>query len=107
MIRRPPRSTLFPYTTLFRSIPAIVGAFFMGMVFAETDIASRLKVKMESLRDAFGAIFFLSSGMLIDPGSFSSVLPTLLIAGPLILLNDLLLTAALPYSIGFSHRAST
>src|SRR5438034_6136666 len=24
MIRRPPRSTLFPYTTLFRSIPAAV-----------------------------------------------------------------------------------
>src|SRR3712207_4079960 len=23
MIRRPPRSTLFPYTTLFRSVPAI------------------------------------------------------------------------------------
>src|SRR5437588_9499422 len=23
MIRRPPRSTLFPYTTLFRSIPAL------------------------------------------------------------------------------------
>src|SRR2546430_7037209 len=25
MIRRPPRSTLFPYTTLFRSRPATVG----------------------------------------------------------------------------------
>src|SRR2546422_6043461 len=25
MIRRPPRSTLFPYTTLFRSIPSIRG----------------------------------------------------------------------------------
>src|SRR2546421_5821805 len=24
MIRRPPRSTLFPYTTLFRSIPALL-----------------------------------------------------------------------------------
>src|SRR2546426_4433485 len=24
MIRRPPRSTLFPYTTLFRSIPEVV-----------------------------------------------------------------------------------
>src|SRR5438874_10574088 len=23
MIRRPPRSTLFPYTTLFRSVPAV------------------------------------------------------------------------------------
>src|SRR5256885_8358223 len=24
MIRRPPRSTLFPYTTLFRSVPALL-----------------------------------------------------------------------------------
>src|SRR5256885_9279180 len=26
MIRRPPRSTLFPYTTLFRSVASLVGA---------------------------------------------------------------------------------
>src|SRR5258708_23574945 len=26
MIRRPPRSTLFPYTTLFRSLPALLRA---------------------------------------------------------------------------------
>src|SRR2546422_8400499 len=26
MIRRPPRSTLFPYTTLFRSPPSMLGA---------------------------------------------------------------------------------
>src|SRR2546422_7564806 len=26
MIRRPPRSTLFPYTTLFRSLPVVGGA---------------------------------------------------------------------------------
>src|SRR3712207_8116109 len=25
MIRRPPRSTLFPYTTLFRSVPGLLG----------------------------------------------------------------------------------
>src|SRR2546430_16962914 len=29
MIRRPPRSTLFPYTTLFRSIAAAAGADFL------------------------------------------------------------------------------
>src|SRR3712207_8505160 len=28
MIRRPPRSTLFPYTTLFRSHPVVHEAFF-------------------------------------------------------------------------------
>src|SRR2546422_4093825 len=30
MIRRPPRSTLFPYTTLFRSA-AILGSLFLGL----------------------------------------------------------------------------
>src|SRR2546430_6665957 len=30
MIRRPPRSTLFPYTTLFRSLPASYANFYVG-----------------------------------------------------------------------------
>src|SRR3712207_7406059 len=38
MIRRPPRSTLFPYTTLFRSRPQ-VGAHVVGLV---DDAADRL-----------------------------------------------------------------
>src|SRR2546422_7949456 len=32
MIRRPPRSTLFPYTTLFRSVPAAVGRVVINSV---------------------------------------------------------------------------
>src|SRR2546427_2264527 len=32
MIRRPPRSTLFPYTTLFRSLTAILATPFVGRV---------------------------------------------------------------------------
>src|SRR3712207_7785025 len=31
MIRRPPRSTLFPYTTLFRSVKAVTGAKIIAM----------------------------------------------------------------------------
>src|SRR5256885_9928525 len=35
MIRRPPRSTLFPYTTLFRSYPvALAALLFAGACFA-------------------------------------------------------------------------
>src|SRR5258708_34727626 len=34
MIRRPPRSTLFPYTTLFRSIGALGGALLSVAVYA-------------------------------------------------------------------------
>src|SRR3712207_7197742 len=31
MIRRPPRSTLFPYTTLFRSDPRTPSTFYVGL----------------------------------------------------------------------------
>src|SRR5256885_4227866 len=32
MIRRPPRSTLFPYTTLFRSLTLTIGLYFARFV---------------------------------------------------------------------------
>src|SRR5438876_11992783 len=38
MIRRPPRSTLFPYTTLFRSIP-------QGLI--ETDILLKMRFELD------------------------------------------------------------
>ncbi len=87
-------------------VPAIIGAFFMGMVFADTKLAQRMKSKMESLRDAFVAMFFLSFGMLIDPSALPAVLPMLLLAVPLILLSDMFLTASLAYMIGFSSKAA-
>src|SRR3989442_5816620 len=36
MIRRPPRSTLFPYTTLFRSLPIVVGGIVRGKIEVQT-----------------------------------------------------------------------
>src|SRR5256885_11165296 len=39
MIRRPPRSTLFPYTTLFRSIP----------VYNEADTVARVVARLRSV----------------------------------------------------------
>ncbi len=88
-------------------VPAIIGAFFIGMVFADTKLASRMKTKMEPLRDAFVAMFFLSFGMLIQPSALPAVLPILLLAVPLILLSDMFLTASLAYMIGFSSKAAT
>ena len=87
-------------------IPAIIGGFFIGMVFADTKLVSRFETKLEPLRDAFVAVFFLSFGMMIDPAMFPAILPMILIAIPLIFLNDLFLTSALAYFIGFSGRSS-
>ncbi len=88
-------------------IPAIIGGFFIGMVFADTKLVTRFETKLEPLRDAFVAVFFLSFGMMIDPAMFPVILPMILIAIPLIFLNDLFLTSALAYFIGFSGRSST
>jgi CPA2 family monovalent cation:H+ antiporter-2 len=46
--------------------PAL-GAFIMGSILAETKIIHRIEGLMAPLKDLFGAIFFVSIGMLIDP----------------------------------------
>jgi CPA2 family monovalent cation:H+ antiporter-2 len=44
-----------------------LGAFIMGSILAESSVLPRIERNMASLRDLFGAIFFVSIGMLIDP----------------------------------------
>src|SRR3712207_8111048 len=50
MIRRPPRSTLFPYTTLFRSLPY---AFFANLPQPEPsgDIPAEMQAQNEAISD--------------------------------------------------------
>src|SRR2546427_2922604 len=56
MIRRPPRSTLFPYTTLFRSLSA-------GEMFGERPMADRIKT---------GAILIKGGALLPESLRFES-----------------------------------
>jgi CPA2 family monovalent cation:H+ antiporter-2 len=88
-------------------VPSIIGAFFLGMVFAETKIADRFETKLSSFRDAFVAVFFVLFGMLIDPRMFPSVIWIVAAAVPLVIISDLLVTGALAYLLGFSGRAAT
>lgn len=49
------------------SYSTALGAFIMGSIIAESPVLPRIEKSMASLRDVFGAIFFVSIGMLIDP----------------------------------------
>jgi CPA2 family monovalent cation:H+ antiporter-2 len=60
---------------------AALGAFIMGSLLAETTQAHRIENLVSSVKNLFGAIFFVSVGMLIDP----SVL--LAYTGPVIILT--------------------
>src|SRR2546429_5647596 len=69
MIRRPPRSTLFPYTTLFRSVAASLELFIPDFFLAEKieggDALSRADIDPSGPGigdDAFDVFGFLASG---------------------------------------------
>src|SRR5258707_8844234 len=57
MIRRPPRSTLFPYTTLFRSVLGIHALRFRGHLVERVDVGLRrgdddVSVRSHAVHDA-------------------------------------------------------
>lgn len=57
-----------------------LGAFVMGSILAETLEGERIEHLLGNIKDLFGAIFFVSVGMMVDPGVIASQwLPILLI----------------------------
>ena len=48
---------------------AELGAFIMGSILAETTRAEKIENLLKPVKDLFGAIFFVSVGMLIDPNA--------------------------------------
>src|SRR5256885_6593350 len=71
MIRRPPRSTLFPYTTLFRSDLVIIAAYLVGMV----------AVGFWTQRKATNQEQFLVAGRSVGPLLYSGTLAAIIIGG--------------------------
>ena len=58
---------------------APLGAFIMGSILAESTESQRIEERLESLRDLFAAIFFVSIGMLMDPAAIFKNLGAVLI----------------------------
>src|SRR5258705_13447551 len=62
MIRRPPRSTLFPYTTLFRSLSQIVATGLMLLAMNDRSfVVTTAYLKTEAIQTAIFGFIFLRS----------------------------------------------
>ncbi len=73
--------------------PAL-GAFVMGSILAETVQAERIEHIVQPVKDLFGAVFFVSVGMLIDPKVLADyAIPILLITLTLIVTKTVHVTA--------------
>lgn len=87
-------------------VPALIGAFFLGMTFAETKAMERLHSKIVPLRDVFVAIFFVSFGMMMDVSMFGAVAGIILVAVVLIVFDEIIVMSAAAYLAGFPRRAA-
>jgi monovalent cation:H+ antiporter-2, CPA2 family len=82
-----------------------LGAFFAGMILAESDLSHRAAEESLPLRDAFAVLFFVSVGMLFDP--------SILLREPLLILATVGIivigksVAALAIVRAFGHPSAT
>ena len=78
-----------------------IGAFVAGVVISETEMGHQATAEVVPLREAFAVLFFVSVGMLVDPGALESeitliigVSAVVLVVGPVTVLA---IFALLPY----------
>ena len=88
-------------------VPMLIGAFFIGMTFAETKVMARVEKKVTPLKDAFVAIFFVAFGMLINPSMIYPILGIVAIAIVLIIVDEMLIMSMVAYLVGFPRRVAT
>jgi CPA2 family monovalent cation:H+ antiporter-2 len=88
--------------THFFQISMALGAFLAGMVVGQSDFSARAAAEALPMRDAFAVMFFLSVGMLFDPGKaldspllIGATLAVIMIGKPL---AALLISVLLGYS---------
>ncbi|CAO4153663.1 Putative cation/proton antiporter YbaL [Methylorubrum aminovorans] len=82
-----------------------LGAFFAGMVLAESDLSHQAAADSLPLQDAFAVLFFVSVGMLFDPGIvLREPLAILGVVGVIVLGKSL---AAIAIVLAFGHPVGT
>lgn len=83
-------------------VSVALGAFLAGVVISETEMGHQATADVLPLREAFGVLFFVSVGMLLDPSELLgeidllAVVTSVVVAGKFVVV--LLLFALFPYS---------
>jgi len=87
-------------------IAEAIGALLIGLVLAETEHSERIEHLIVPFRDFFGALFFFSFGLSIDPFSLGGAVWPALTAVILTLLGNTVSGVLAGRKAGLSHRAS-
>jgi CPA2 family monovalent cation:H+ antiporter-2 len=83
-----------------------LGAFLAGLIIGESDYAHETLDRLLALRDAFGALFFVTIGALIDPRAIASNPPLLGIMVALIVAGKFLVRTSVVWLFGQPFRTA-
>ena len=87
-------------SSILFGVSLAIGAFFAGMILAESELSQRAAQETLPLRDAFAVLFFVSVGMLFDPA--------IILRDPLPLLATVAIIvvarSAIVFAIGAAYR---
>ncbi|MCM3718066.1 cation:proton antiporter [Fictibacillus phosphorivorans] len=84
-----------------------IGALLLGLVFSETEHSERIEHMIIPFRDFFGAIFFFSFGLSIDPFTLGGAVWLALGAVMITILGNFVAGMIAGRKAGLSHKASS
>jgi len=88
----------------FLGLSAAVGAFIAGLLISQSVFARQATADVIPLRDAFGALFFVSLGMLADPYFVIENLSIIAIVVAAIIVAKFIICACIPWFFGYSTK---
>ncbi len=94
------------FAAVWLGISAAIGAFIVGLLIGQSAFARQAFADIVPLRDIFGALFFVSLGMLADLTFVADNPSTVLLVVAVILVGKFITGAAVPLIFGFNAKTA-
>ncbi|HCU59395.1 MAG TPA: sodium:proton antiporter [Alphaproteobacteria bacterium] len=79
---------------VYSGFSSALGAFIMGSILSETGVIHRIENVIKPLKDLFGAVFFVTVGMMVDPEMFITYAYPILIITLVVLIGQVVFSTS-------------
>ena len=94
------------FGAFFLGLSAAVGAFIAGLLIGQSVFARQAVADIVPLRDIFGALFFVSLGMLADLNFVANNLAVIALVVAVIIVAKFIICSIIPWVFGYNAKAS-
>ena len=97
--------TAFVSSAIF-GLSLALGAFVAGVLVSESELSHQAAAEVTPFRDLFAVLFFVSVGMLVDPGAIAADAPLIALLAVVAVVGKGTLTAGLGRGFGLPRRSA-